>query len=189
MIFALALAAATPSFDCAKATSAVEKMICDYESLAIADAAVSSLYKQIRRTRPFASDQRDWLADRDTCKNRYCLQSTYEDRIGSLMLIIPSVKDYHSGRYGVLRIVSLGKDTYAFWIQNLWVGGAPGQVNTAGASGAFQLLDDRGERSPLASFDSGWRLIKLPKGGWRVACLPDETQCGGINATIDGVYR
>ena len=190
IIAAIALYAATPSFSCSKAISVVEKLICGDEEIALADQAAAALYRSIPKSGGIiARDQRHWLRSRDICKNTFCLLSEYEGRISDLVQKVPSAREYGSGPYGTLRIVTLGKGLYAFDVQNLWVGTAPGQVHTAGASGAFRVHGNRGTRFARADYDTGWRLTKLPKKGWRVECLPDPFQCGGVNALIDGDYR
>lgn len=62
-----------PAFNCAKASSAIEKMICDEPDLAQDDAAMASSYKEALKAlqaQPGLSDklrqeQRQWLAERD----------------------------------------------------------------------------------------------------------------------------
>jgi len=80
---------AAASFDCAKASSPVEKMICS-------DSAVSNLDKELHRSYRQAlaaainpslikEDQRGWLLDhRDRCTIVQCLREAYESRIKEL---------------------------------------------------------------------------------------------------------
>jgi uncharacterized protein YecT (DUF1311 family) len=62
---------AQPSFDCAKASTAVEKAICATPDLAEADAALAQAYAALAKTLPPAqqaalrANQRGWLTDRD----------------------------------------------------------------------------------------------------------------------------
>ncbi len=66
-------AASGQSFDCAKATSAVEKMICSDTELKALDTRMAQLYAQALKAVPVAeqpglrSEQRDWIKTRDAC--------------------------------------------------------------------------------------------------------------------------
>ena len=190
LIGALALAVSAPSFNCAKAVSDVERIICADEQLGQSDRAVATLYRlAVKRDQRVLQAQREWLRSRDQCHNAYCLLSSYEQRVDDLIASVGSAREYRNGPHGSLSVVALGKGLYAFSVQNLWVGTVAGAVNTAGASGVFELAGARGERQPFADYDAGWRLTRLSRNGWRVECLPDETSCGGVNAIIDGDYR
>src|SRR5689334_22860903 len=91
---ALALSAPEPSFECAKATTAVERLICGDESLAHADRAVAQAYRgaKARNVKGVLVSQKEWLARRNECKNRYCIVSSYDDQ---LFYLLP---DSHLGR-------------------------------------------------------------------------------------------
>lgn len=74
---------ASPSFDCSKATTAVEKTICSNAQLSSLDRELSVLYKE------FGSEQRDaqraWIKQRNLCQaDTACLVSSYRDRISSI---------------------------------------------------------------------------------------------------------
>lgn len=101
--FCLALPAAAqegPSFDCAKATTKVEKQICDDWTLSAYDRWVAQLYKDLRGAldakgqEALKAEQRAWLKDeRNACEKAKptaeldasgaiwsCLYSAYEGR-------------------------------------------------------------------------------------------------------------
>jgi uncharacterized protein len=95
-----------PSFDCAKATTALDKLICDDEGLAARDAAMAAAFAAARSRAAGAegrtallADQRDWLAGRaaacptaavSALAGGYrdaaidCMTRIYEQRIGVL---------------------------------------------------------------------------------------------------------
>jgi uncharacterized protein YecT (DUF1311 family) len=64
-------AAAQPSFDCAKATTAAEKAICAHPDLAAADAAMNKAFSALSKTTApdqqaaLRRDQIDWIKSRD----------------------------------------------------------------------------------------------------------------------------
>lgn len=89
-------AATTPSFDCAKAESEAEKLVCQDENLAGMDRELARLYK-LADTGPYATParkkeleamQRGWVKGRDDCwkaenKNQ-CVMTAYAQRIHEL---------------------------------------------------------------------------------------------------------
>lgn len=74
-----------PSFDCAKATTQIEKMICADPKLAQADAATVALYKTAlaASVNPdgFKQGQTNWRKNvRDACADAACLSRAYQER-------------------------------------------------------------------------------------------------------------
>ena len=68
-------AQAAPSFDCSKAGTRVENMICDHPKIAQLDSDLADAYKTALRDSPWASankriraEQREWIAERNRCK-------------------------------------------------------------------------------------------------------------------------
>ena len=70
------------SFDCKKATTQAEKLICDNSELREADIKMSAAYQKLRKAlaseeqKILKADQRSWLKERDkefkTCESPYC---------------------------------------------------------------------------------------------------------------------
>ncbi len=84
--------AESPSFDCKKALSKVEMLLCAKTAgdLPAADRQLSALYAQVRARRPATvGEQRQWLKARDGCMAQEypsdCLRSAYRDRAGALL--------------------------------------------------------------------------------------------------------
>lgn len=76
-----------PSFDCAKAATKIETMICgEYDSeLRALDRELASAWKAARAAgKASLSTQRRWLRSRNACDDRTCLSDVYEDRIAQL---------------------------------------------------------------------------------------------------------
>jgi uncharacterized protein YecT (DUF1311 family) len=85
------------SFDCAKAASNIEKLICGDNELSKLDETLHKAYRQaIDRSVDKAKatkEQRRWLKDvRNTCTEASCLESAYQGRIGELA-VPPEDKD------------------------------------------------------------------------------------------------
>lgn len=78
-----------PSFDCAKASTGPERLICSNEELSAADVALAQAYRSARN----ASSDKAWLSEqqstwrktvRDACSDVQCMLSAYEQRITEL---------------------------------------------------------------------------------------------------------
>ena len=80
---------AKPSFDCAKATTKVEKMICSDSSgkLQRLDATMSLNYKAIKKQiatsgkKKLLSSQKLWLEQLQQCKTKECVKESLQNRI------------------------------------------------------------------------------------------------------------
>jgi hypothetical protein len=87
-----ALPALGASFDCAKAKTWAEQMLCDDETLGQLDERLDAAYRAARDAAKgdaaamarLLSRQRAWLAERDGCKITPCLTRLYEQRIAEL---------------------------------------------------------------------------------------------------------
>lgn len=81
--------AVAASFDCAKASTAVEKTICADADLSRLDETLGKAYGQARaqsaQPKVLRSRQRTWLRDtRDACADAACLKAAYKTRIAEL---------------------------------------------------------------------------------------------------------
>lgn len=78
--------ASAASFDCGRAATRVERLICADLSLAMLDGSVSEIYWLLmQRSSASGRDalqrtQRAWLARRDACGDTSCLENLYEQR-------------------------------------------------------------------------------------------------------------
>jgi uncharacterized protein YecT (DUF1311 family) len=94
MLFLLTTAQAA-SFDCEKAASEVEKLICGDDELSRLDESLNKAYLQALKRNDIKKQtierQRQWLKnERNACQNAECLRKAYETRIKELIL---SVRD------------------------------------------------------------------------------------------------
>lgn len=84
--------AATASFDCGKAASATEKLICSDVQTAALDGKLQQSYKtaltlasEVSDKKTLTEEQRNWIRyNRDMCQDTACLQQTYIARIAML---------------------------------------------------------------------------------------------------------
>ncbi|MEO1159706.1 MAG: lysozyme inhibitor LprI family protein [Pseudomonadota bacterium] len=95
LVFTIVSAAGTvqaaPSFDCSKAATKVENMICDHQKIAQLDSDLADAYKTALRDSPWASanrrirtEQKQWIAQRNRCETPRCLRQIYHRRISVL---------------------------------------------------------------------------------------------------------
>lgn len=83
-----------PSFDCAKAATSVERMICADPSLGEKDRQVSITYRTwIQRVKSgdmidpideIVADQKAWVQRRNACQTAACVSKAYDERIEEL---------------------------------------------------------------------------------------------------------
>jgi len=84
---------AAPSFDCRKATGAVEKLLCADPDLARLDRAMAGEYRKAL-VGPAAGKQRDlqrmWIRSRNDCAKssdvRRCVEAAYQHRIAEIQI-------------------------------------------------------------------------------------------------------
>jgi len=86
--------ACAASFDCEKATTKVEKMICADPELSKLDEDLSVVYSKALKE---SSDptilklqQRGWLKERNQCNDLSCLGGSYKSRLVELSQVVPS---------------------------------------------------------------------------------------------------
>jgi uncharacterized protein YecT (DUF1311 family) len=76
------------SFDCAKARTSVEKMICADEGVSRLDDEMNNAYRHALSKKYsleiVSEPQKEWLRDRNRCKNVQCLKDSYRQRISDL---------------------------------------------------------------------------------------------------------
>ena len=79
----------SPSFDCRKATTTVEKLICTNPELSKLDVSLAETYKEaVSKAPSIRDDQRSWNVEKNKCTNTDCLKTAYEDRISQLVNLI-----------------------------------------------------------------------------------------------------
>jgi uncharacterized protein len=85
---AMSLTVQAASFDCAKAQSKVEHLICDNPDISKLDEALSAAYKTAIRDKTKAETikqaQKGWVLMRNNCADAECVKWTYQTRISVL---------------------------------------------------------------------------------------------------------
>lgn len=89
LLLILPLPALAAGFDCRKATTKVESLICRSQSLSQLDEDLSATYRSAMTgpddAEPVSIDQKRWLKNvRAKCRDEACLERAYRDRIVAL---------------------------------------------------------------------------------------------------------
>jgi len=69
------------SFNCHKASTPVEKMICANSTLSGMDDYMNLIYSQLKTNRAFQNEQLSWLKQRNTCASDSCLIESYQSHL------------------------------------------------------------------------------------------------------------
>ncbi|WEK10228.1 MAG: hypothetical protein P0Y51_04730 [Candidatus Pseudomonas colombiensis] len=83
----LALALLTPpaaaaGFDCSKASTLIEKTVCDTPTLSAKDDELNRRYKTLKHLQVIRQLQAYWLSDvRSSCETSDCLEATYRAQV------------------------------------------------------------------------------------------------------------
>lgn len=93
--------AVKPGFDCEKASTSVELLICGSPSLSAIDAEMAQVFSKRRAESPererIIEEQREWLTNvRSRCENEECLEAAYRDRLAHLSNDNTAVKSDNS---------------------------------------------------------------------------------------------
>lgn len=189
-----------PGFDCAKASTDLERMICDTPALAWWDRQMASAYELARLNadekgrETLLAAQRLFLASRDKCALDYaCLVDAYAGRIAELF----SGDDSGMARVG--RYMQPGGGEFGGDLDLVVFGNglASIRMETIGANAHTCWLDtDDGRDSPMGiiSFENEvfdgeiCRLTITPDGASMVVTSETCTYYCGMRATLDGTY-
>ena len=87
-LLTVALPAQAASFDCAKASTKIEHLICDNPEISKLDEAMAESYKEALKDHAHAKAirqaQREWIKERNHCDDAACVQHIFETRLSAL---------------------------------------------------------------------------------------------------------
>ena len=76
------------SFDCKKAGTTVENIICNDEKISKLDEVMADNYKAMSHSnigegalKDLKQTQKEWIKERNNCANNNCIKTSYEKRI------------------------------------------------------------------------------------------------------------
>lgn len=199
-------AALAASFECAKAKTKTEKLICSDVAISSLDEALGTAYKnaynRVENKLGIRQSQRDWLSSYQltSCEDVACLKKEFSERIeilneasavgdptskwtGSYMRYWRGKEDKNTASISVL-----GLHSGRLFISGsaLWYGpnAKIGQVNDGEILGRSNPVGADG----VATFDSEGCSAKLALHD-NVLEVTEESGCGGLNVTFNGKYR
>jgi len=204
MLAVLPALSAAASFDCAKAATPQEKMICGSAELARLDEQGARAYAAALSATSDKSLvkawQRDWLrSTRNGCTEVDCLRKALSLHNGELdeFAHVSSAGPTVSGLYerfsgdkpdrhaAQIMVLALRANRARVHGTAIWVGNAAtGSVHTGEAEGLTQIV---GGMALLRS-DSCRLAITFARDALTVEEAKDSS-CGGMNVTFDGNYR
>ena len=199
-------AAYSASFDCRKAGTKPEKLICANAELSTLDEQLSIAYREalvkgVNKT-SVKEWQKNWLFfTRDSCADAACLKTAYVSHIGELReyskmaltgtTISGNYERYYRGNpdkhSASIHVFELQKNRARMVGSAIWVGNAArGNVNIGEIGGVFPL-----EGSKLHYYepeeDSCLLTITFTKNA--LVVTDDNSLCGGLNVSFNGEYR
>lgn len=184
--------AAAASFDCKKASTRAEKLICATPELSRADEELGRQYKAARAATKDAKELRQaqmfWLRrHRDTCADAACMRKAYEQRIAVLRATAkPGGRTgrYTTGQDATLDILEIAPGVLRFEFEGFWNNGE--EVNTGQLCGEIKLKGKKGAYgSKEDDCQLAWTFGK--DGSFKVE---QEGICDfGVNVTAEGTYK
>ncbi len=117
--FTFALSAQGASFDCGKAKTKVEHLICDNTELENLDDGMAAVYKATlqEHAQPdlVKQAQKHWLKKRNNCKDVGCVKKAYMSRLAALEGVTEKILNRRN--LNVMRFGNIGKTGYVFKLE------------------------------------------------------------------------
>ncbi len=195
------------SFDCAKATTKVEKLVCADIALSAQDDALAATYRQAASlTKPGDSEpkasQRAWLKQRNACADAKCVAAAYRARIAELEdaigqdlnaeavagTYVRRDDDYSDeGEPSEISVRALPDGRVAIDGEALWIGNADtGNVNTGTLEGEYGL---HGGTVDYRDGDDEWSCVLTLRFTRDALDIREpKATCGGMNVRFGGHY-
>ena len=192
-IFVIPSAILAASFDCAKATSEIEKLICSNADISKLDDELSRLYKYVyaysvdrEEQKQLKLKQLSWLKRRNVCLTRTCIRNAYNARLSELIERL-NVLNAVSGWLlitGCTNFADSGAD------KALWESSERGDVGGAKAAllaGADPNVCGPSYERPLHIAVSR-RDLPMVRELLRAKANPDVQNCRGITPLVLAAY-
>lgn len=191
------------SFDCQKASTAMEVLICSDPQLSAIDESLNATFKSVLSVHPNRSLitrwERDWLKSPEVrdCKTAACLKTAFSNRIvmlhrvavdGSAVAWSGNYVRYTNGKEdrdsSVILIIGLEQNRILISGHSLWYGpnAKLGQVNTGEMEGIASVSGNRAS----VDFDGCKAEISLQQP---TLVVESDSGCGGLNVTFVGEYK
>jgi uncharacterized protein len=204
--------ASAASFDCAKARSQVEKLICADDTLSRLDDELGAAYQQALKVSTSRTAlvewQREWLRSDELtrCRKTGCVASAFMARIEILKHVAPDgdaasrwtgrYVRWHKGRDDAnsarLLLVGLTGQRVHLSGSAIWLGAkaADGEVNTGDMQGIGTVTTPASATPPARlTFDQNGCRAELALKADGLLVVEQDSGCGGLNVSFVGEYR
>jgi len=154
-----------PSFDCAKAHSPAERLICSDAELAALDVELAALYAQAKAAAPdqaaFAQESRsEWSQRESTCTDKQCLIEWYAHRRAQLSAYTPEARAVILPQDTATGADASAKALYGVFTSTITTAGFPCEtITTARRSASYE-----GWRVTCGSHN--YALVDVGGGHW-----------------------
>lgn len=199
-------AAHAASFDCRKASTRIENLICTDTELSSLDEQLSKAYREALAKGVNKASvkqwQKQWLfLTRDSCADTACLKTVYASHVSELREYsqIASTGTAISGMYeryyhgkrdkhsATIHVFELQKKRARVVGSAIWIGNAAkGNVNVGEIGGVFPLDGNKFYYKETEE-DSCHLTISFAKNA--LVVTEDNSRCGGLNVSFNGEYR
>lgn len=184
-------------FDCNKASTAVEKLICSDYDLSTLDDKLNLIYGNVVKSgviekKELKSGQLAWLKRRNQCKEEECIRKSYQERIAELERLLSGkwvgndtnyTGTYDSGN-GTFLILHFPDDTIRFHFEGFWINQTTGMANTGALT---RLVELKGHIATFVDPETDCVLILKFKPDY--LHVTQEGFCPfGMNVTANGEY-
>jgi uncharacterized protein len=186
LCLALMPSARAATFDCKKASTFAEKVVCSDSQLSAMDDELGRLYKGALAGTPnnetLESDQKAWLSLRDQCRDSDCIKKAYADRISALKGSSADTAESVTGTYkmknGEVRVQQT-TGRIKFYVNATYqtnVGEVSGEAPLTGGAASYA---DRDNDCALAFKFASAKLV-----------VSQDGSCGmGLNVSASGTYN
>jgi len=174
-----------PSFDCAKASNFVEKLICEDVDLSKLDNEIATEYRIALKgndPKKVKNFQRAWIKERNICTDIYCIKKAYEKRIVELKeeTSVVSLKSFNgefSSEDGTLNIKQTGNSfKFEYFVSaGMQTGEISGTAKIKGNTAVFK------EEECTLVFELKQNSINV--------LAENCNQYGGVGVTFGGEYK
>ncbi|MFZ2727791.1 MAG: lysozyme inhibitor LprI family protein [Methylococcaceae bacterium] len=200
------------SFDCTKAKTLAETVICSNPQLSDLDELLMTSYKKtLERSEgdnTIKTAQRNWLKDsRNKCQTVACLKQAYTTRIAELNEVVATAQKstamtnafaiagkyqrYFQGKSdsnsSTIMVKLLSDEQLSINASAVWIGNEKtGNVNTAELEGEFLLTGNKLYVNDGETDGCKFTIIFEQNA---LSINDDNSHCGGMNVTFNGQYK
>lgn len=206
LLAVISWAANAANFDCGKASTKTEELICTDAELSKLDEELSKAYREAMAQGVNKDSVKQWQKTwlfliRDSCADAACLKKVYTSHISQLgehskmvsmgSTISGKYERYYRGKRdkhsATINVFELPNNRAGVLGSAIWVGNAArAYVNTGEIDGVFQL---HGKKVRYTEPEEGSCRLTITFEKKALVVTDDNSRCGGLNVSFNGEYR